>query len=70
MGDFIKYIHKIAFIGIPIFLEYAHFWPFRKDVKTALGLGVCRYFFLGLTIPKNWLIDHYLLGRQDYLNWI
>jgi Na+-transporting NADH:ubiquinone oxidoreductase subunit E len=38
-------------------------------VKTAFGLGLAVVFVLGITIPINWLIQHYVLSPGS-LAWI
>ncbi|MCB9309528.1 MAG: NADH:ubiquinone reductase (Na(+)-transporting) subunit E [Lewinellaceae bacterium] len=66
MGDLLNIFIKSAFIenmALSYFLGMCSFLAVSKSVKTALGLGVAVIFVLGLTIPMNWLIDHYLLGE-------
>jgi Na+-transporting NADH:ubiquinone oxidoreductase subunit E len=38
------------------------FLAVSKSVKTAIGLGLAVIFVNGMTIPLNWLLDHYLLN--------
>lgn len=65
MGDIINIFVKSAFIenlALSYFLGMCSFLAVSKSVKTALGLGVAVIFVNGLTIPLNWLLDHYLLN--------
>ena len=69
MGDLLNIFIKSAFIenmALSYFLGMCSFLAVSKSVKTALGLGVAVVFVLGLTIPMNWLIDHYLLGETGF----
>ncbi len=65
MGDIINIFIKSAFIenlALSYFLGMCSFLAVSKSVKTALGLGIAVIFVNGLTIPLNWLLDHYLLN--------
>lgn len=65
MGDIINIFIKSAFIenlALSYFLGMCSFLAVSKSVKTALGLGIAVVFVNGLTIPLNWLLDHYLLN--------
>ncbi|NJL75549.1 MAG: NADH:ubiquinone reductase (Na(+)-transporting) subunit E [Saprospiraceae bacterium] len=61
---------KSAFIEnliLSYFLGMCSFLAVSKSVKTAFGLGLAVIFVLGITMPINWLIDHYLLGEGGLL---
>lgn len=65
MGDIINIFIKSAFIenlALSYFLGMCSFLAVSKSVKTAIGLGLAVIFVNGLTIPLNWLLDHYLLN--------
>jgi Na+-transporting NADH:ubiquinone oxidoreductase subunit E len=65
MGDIINIFIKSAFIenlALSYFLGMCSFLAVSKSVKTALGLGIAVIFVNGLTIPLNWLLDHFLLN--------
>jgi Na+-transporting NADH:ubiquinone oxidoreductase subunit E len=51
------------------FLGMCSFLAVSKKVKTAFGLGLAVIFVLGVTVPINWLIQHYVL-TQGALSWI
>lgn len=66
MSDIINIFIKSAFIenlALSYFLGMCSFLAVSKSVKTALGLGIAVVFVQGITMPINWLIDHYLLGE-------
>ena len=44
------------------FLGMCSFLAISKKVKTAIGLGVAVIFVIGITVPINWLIQHYVLN--------
>jgi len=46
------------------FLGMCSFLAVSKTVKTAIGLGLAVIFVLGITMPINWLINHYLLSEN------
>jgi len=57
---------KSAFIenlALAYFLGMCSYLAVSKTVKTAFGLGLAVIFVLGITMPINWMIDHYLLGE-------
>lgn len=51
------------------FLGMCSYLAVSKKVKTAFGLGLAVVFVLGITIPINWLIQHYVLSPGS-LAWI
>ncbi len=64
MGDLINIFIKSAFIenlALSYFLGMCSYLAVSKTVKTAFGLGLAVIFVLGITLPINWLINHYLL---------
>lgn len=50
------------------FLGMCSFLAVSKTVKTSMGLGVAVVFVLIITVPVNWLLDHYLL-KAGALAW-
>ena len=64
--DFINIFIKSAFIEnlvLAYFLGMCSYLAVSKTLKTAFGLGLAVIFVLGITMPMNWLINHYLLGE-------
>ncbi len=58
---------KSAFVEnmvLAYFLGMCSFLAVSKTVKTAIGLGLAVIFVLGITVPINWLINHYLLSAN------
>ncbi len=58
---------KSAFIEnlvLTYFLGMCSYLAVSKTVKTAFGLGLAVIFVLGITMPINWLITHYLLSEE------
>ena len=51
------------------FLGMCSFLAVSKKVNTALGLGLAVVFVLTITVPANWLLDHYVL-REGGLSWL
>ncbi len=49
---------------LAFFLGMCSFLAVSKTVKTAIGLGLAVIFVLGITMPINWLINHYLLTEN------
>ena len=44
------------------FLGMCSFLAISKKVNTAIGLGIAVVFVIGVTVPINWLIQHYVLN--------
>ncbi len=44
------------------FLGMCSFLAISKKVKTAIGLGVAVVFVVGVTVPLNWLVQHYVMN--------
>ncbi len=51
------------------FLGMCSYLAVSKTVKTSMGLGVAVTFVLLITVPTNWLIEHYLL-KAGALAWM
>ena len=49
---------------LALFLGMCSFLACSKNVKTAVGLGGSVIFVLTITVPVNWLINHYI---QKYI---
>ncbi len=65
--DLLNIFIKSAFIenlALAYFLGMCSYLAVSKTVRTAFGLGLAVIFVLGITIPINWLIDHYLLSEN------
>ena len=57
---------KSAFIenlALSYFLGMCSYLAVSESVSTASGLGLAVIFVLGITMPINWLINHYLLSE-------
>lgn len=55
-------------ILLAFFLGMCSFLALSKKVETATGLGLAVVFVLGLTVPLNWAVQHFLL-RDGALAW-
>ncbi len=67
--EFINIFIKSAFIEnmvLAYFLGMCSYLAVSKTLKTAFGLGLAVIFVLGITIPMNWLIDHFLLAETGW----
>ncbi|MFN8239908.1 MAG: NADH:ubiquinone reductase (Na(+)-transporting) subunit E [Bacteroidales bacterium] len=51
------------------FLGMCSYLAVSKNVKTALGLGVAVVFVLLITVPVNFLVEHYVL-KPGALSWL
>ena len=51
------------------FLGMCSYLAVSKTVKTATGLGFAVIFVLAITVPANWLIQHFLLN-EGALAWL
>ena len=54
---------------LALFLGMCSFLACSKNVKTAFGLGLAVIFVMTITIPINWLINHYFL-QVGGLSWL
>lgn len=64
-GEYLNVFMKAAFIEnmiLAYFLGMCSYLAVSKTVKTAVGLGLAVIFVLGITMPINWLINHYILA--------
>ncbi len=55
-------------IVLAYFLGMCSFLACSKKIETATGLGLAVICVLGLTVPFNWLVEHYLL-KEGALSW-
>ncbi len=65
--DLINIFIRSAFIEnmvLAYFLGMCSYLAVSKTVKTAVGLGLAVIFVLGITMPVNWLISHFLLAES------
>ena len=51
------------------FLGMCSYLAISKTVKTSVGMGAAVVFVLGITIPFNYLLEHYIL-KEGALVWI
>ncbi len=51
------------------FLGMCSYLAISKTVKTSVGMGLAVIFVLGITIPFNYLLEHYIL-KEGALVWI
>ncbi len=51
------------------FLGMCSYLAISKTVKTSVGMGAAVIFVLGITIPFNYLLEHYIL-KEGALVWI
>lgn len=56
-------------MALAFFLGMCSFLAVSKRVKTAIGLGIAVTFVLGITVPVNQLLLHYVL-REGALTWL
>ena len=56
-------------ILLALFLGMCSFLGCAKNFKTAKGLGIAVIFVLTITVPVNWLINHYFL-KPGALAWM
>ena len=67
MQEYVNIFIKAAFIEnmiLTFFLGMCSYLAVSKTVKTAVGLGFAVIFVLGITIPVNWLIQHFFLNAD------
>ncbi len=68
--EYINIFIKSAFIEnmvLAYFLGMCSYLAVSKSVKTAFGLGLAVIFVLGITMPINWVINHYLLSENGLI---
>ena len=51
------------------FLGMCSYLAISKTVKTSVGMGAAVIFVLGITIPFNYLLEHYIL-KEGALVWL
>ena len=51
------------------FLGMCSYLAVSKKVSTAVGLGAAVIFVMAITVPLNWLLDHYIL-QPGALSWL
>lgn len=67
MGELANIFVRSAFIenlALAYFLGMCSYLAVSKTVKTAFGLGLAVIFVLAITMPINWIINHYLLSES------
>ncbi len=72
MENLINIFIKSIFIDNMVFayfLGMCSFLAVSKNVKTSMGLGIAVVFVLLITIPVNFLVEHYLL-KKGALIWL
>lgn len=72
MENLINIFIKSIFIDnmvFAFFLGMCSFLAVSKSVKTSMGLGIAVVFVLLITIPVNFLLEHYLL-KKGALYWL
>ena len=65
--EYLNLFIKASFIEnmvLAYFLGMCSYLAVSKTVKTAFGLGMAVIFVLAITLPINWLIEHFLLSEQ------
>ena len=70
LESFINIFIKAAFIEnmvLAYFLGMCSFLAVSKSLNTAFGLGLAVIFVLGITMPINWVINHFLLEEAGLL---
>ena len=72
MLEHIELFFKSVFIDNMVFATFlgmCSYLAVSKKVSTAVGLGAAVIFVLAVTVPINWLLDHYLL-KAGALSWL
>lgn len=70
--EYIELFFKSIFIDNMVFATFlgmCSFLAVSKKVSTALGLGAAVIFVMLITVPLNWLLDHYIL-QEGALKWL
>ncbi len=70
--EYIELFFKSIFIDNMVFATFlgmCSFLAVSKKVATAVGLGAAVIFVMLITVPLNWLLDHYLL-QPGALAWL
>lgn len=72
MENLVSIFVKSIFIDNMVFayfLGMCSYLAVSRTVKTSFGLGVAVIFVLGMTVPINYLLENYILGRGA-LSWL
>lgn len=70
--EYIELFFKSIFIDNMVFATFlgmCSFLAVSKKVSTAVGLGAAVIFVMLITVPLNWLLDHYIL-QEGALVWL
>ncbi|MEZ4854937.1 MAG: NADH:ubiquinone reductase (Na(+)-transporting) subunit E [Gelidibacter sp.] len=70
--EYIELFFKSIFIDNMVFATFlgmCSFLAVSKKVSTAIGLGAAVIFVMLITVPLNWLLDHYIL-QEGALAWM
>ena len=72
MQELVNLFVKAIFVDNMIFayfLGMCSYLAVSKKVSTAVGLGIAVIFVLTITVPVNFLLEHYIL-REGALSWV
>ncbi len=72
MEDYVNIFVRSIFIDNMIFayfLGMCSYLAVSRNVQTSVGLGLAVVFVLGITVPVNYLLQNYILGRGA-LGWL
>lgn len=70
--EYIELFFKSIFIDNMVFATFlgmCSYLAVSKKVSTAVGLGAAVIFVMLITVPLNWLLDHYIL-QEGALAWL
>ncbi|HPF97039.1 MAG TPA: NADH:ubiquinone reductase (Na(+)-transporting) subunit E [Mangrovimonas sp.] len=70
--EHIELFFKSIFIDNMVFATFlgmCSYLAVSKKVSTAVGLGAAVIFVMAITVPLNWLLDHYIL-QPGALSWL
>ena len=70
--DQLELFFKSVFVDNMVFATFlgmCSFLAVSKKVSTAVGLGAAVIFVMVITVPMNWLLDHYIL-QEGALAWL
>ena len=72
MLEHIELFFKSIFVDNMVFATFlgmCSYLAVSKKVSTAVGLGAAVIFVMAITVPVNWLLDHYIL-QDGALAWL
>ncbi|MBV7439906.1 NADH:ubiquinone reductase (Na(+)-transporting) subunit E [Weeksellaceae bacterium TAE3-ERU29] len=72
MLEHIELFFKSIFVDNMVFATFlgmCSYLAVSKKVSTAVGLGAAVIFVMAITVPVNWLLDHYIL-QDGALVWL